>query len=124
MDWPKCEAHKNAEFCGDEYWECQKGRKITWHHDNKTRKKIYEDLGPCAACNGTGEAAKLTADEAAEYLFDENIPWIPWRTIDGQVQIEYEYDLASYWETADSLTAALNAAARAVKERGKECPPK
>jgi len=110
MDWPKCKK------CG--------GLKTV-------PALVGNDAGAigemdCLACNGTGER-DLTADEAAEYIkpyfqsmicinrrFEIAI-WIVTHT-------ELSSDRSLHRFSDEILTVALNAAARAVKERGKECP--
>jgi len=85
------------------------------------------------------DKAELTADQAAEYLWTQGYMWIPERNHDegvsaGQVKrvlitvkkydpehrdAKHGWRLWGFFE-GDNLTAALNAAARAIKERGKE----
>lgn len=103
-----------------------------------------EDVGPlvtendCPACNGTGEA-ELDADQAEKFLRDNYIWWEPGYTglgpedkivsiefgrgkkrkiIDGE-EILYKAIRLNVAE-GPTLTAALNAAAKSIKERGKE----
>ena len=113
--WPKCE-------------ECEGKGKVSEYRSG-IGVNMDVKLIPCPACNSTGEAAELSADEAAEYLGDsgykwhpEELPiasWGPW----GRYQIEVrekKFPYKHFGHFNGDLTAALNAAARAVKERGKE----
>jgi len=80
---------------------------------------------PCPACNGTGEAAELTEDEAVDYL-DAHLD--SWRLISDKVKGK---DIRIYYfhdggrnslyaaDVFNNFRDAANAAARAVKERRK-----
>ena len=109
MDWPKCKK------CG--------GLKTV-------PALVGNDAGAigemdCPACNGTGEAAELTEDEAVDYL-DAHLD--SWRLISDKVKGK---DIRIYYfhdggrnslyaaDVFNNFRDAANAAARAVKERRK-----
>jgi len=128
MNWPKCEGWHNAIGA---FFRCHKG-KIKIYGEGYNGADVEID---CPACNGTGEAAKLTADEAAEFIIERQyefgFPQLQEMIIQkamGVWTILLFDSRIDPWRNSGveekTLTAALNAAARAVKERGKECPPK
>ena len=109
MDWPKC------EYC--------EGEKVL------RQSMSCEQLGsvessryiPCPKCNGIGEAAELSADQAAE-LLPGCVKIMKWWYVRGN---RYSYCVewgpgVDAYRVGETLTIALSAAARAVYERGKE----
>ena len=129
MDWPKCE-------------ECKGSGKGDYED---VAKSWWRDDLPCPACNGTGER-DLTADEAAEYLISPKNYFIYWEVDyrpDDQIHDEqserliitfyFVYKARDGFErgkdftvnvNGKSITEALNAACRAIKNKEEEPPCK
>ena len=119
MDWPKC------EYCDGKGGQIVQAPAIPGTPD--------EDwFITCAFCGGTGERP-LTADEAAEYIWRAGFFWEPWcenSIIKIKIQREDTGGMRlssaqAFWDKefvggiyeGKDLTAALNAAARAVRDR-------
>lgn len=109
--WPKCK-----------YGYCVNGRIGLGRQIIQPDNKIIwsEGYGPCPACGGTGLAAELTADQAAEYLRLQKVSWDygydeskqEW-FITGATFDEFYQELG----TGPTFTKALSNAAHAVRER-------
>ena len=126
MEWPKCEyktqrARLRAEFAtgqnSDYIFEpvrCIKGI-LTGEYSG-------DAYGCCPACGGTGER-DLTADEAAEYLLEFYGEWESELCFYPGNEFPYELDIDCdiCGIKGKTLTQALNAAARAVRDRRQGC---
>jgi len=105
MDWPKC------EYCDGKGGQIVQAPAIPGTPD--------EDwFITCAFCGGTGER-DLTADEAAEYLLEFYGEWESELCFYPGNEFPYELDIDCdiCGIKGKTLTQALNAAARAVRDR-------
>jgi len=124
MDWPKCEykteterARLQAKYAtglpSDYIYEskvCENGNLIGW--------RSGYNYGPCPACNGTGER-DLTADEAYEYIMENAKANCAYLSYQPRYPNRVGFELTEGIKVGGkALTAALNAAARAVRNRG------
>ncbi len=108
MDWPGiCE-------------ECEDGKIF---YNKFTSNGVKAVWGSCSKCNGTGER-DLTADEAAECLWDSGYTWTPRRRYyedkkTYRIEIDFHSDSAGITGCGigETLPEALNAACRAIKEK-------
>lgn len=107
MEWPKCES-----CAGYGSWKKMEAAGYAWPS---------QSYGPCSNpvcndCHGTGEKAALTEAEALEYLLRGGSKCTIAIGIQGIDK--YVVSLFGIIESGKTLKDALNAAARAVKERG------
>ena len=108
MDWPKCKKCKG------------KGKisigGIIVNGEQRAPMDVKEK--PCLACNGTGEAAELSEEQAANILKSFHVH--TYNPQPGETNYEIKPVDGMIWHWGITFKQALNAAARVIKERGKE----
>ena len=123
--WPKCAYEENYIQSQGTGEYCCNGTLIIRCRNHATGEEWEAERGTCPVCNGTGEAVELTERQAAEYLRDaelsDYIPMYPFKVEWDSVKGEWIIFGGLIHKRVRGITfkAALNTAARVIKERKK-----